>query len=271
MRRTTVETVQRGLRVALAVGAALALLGARAERARACGGLFCSGRSGLDHDQRELREPAVGAHRVRGQPRRARVTAVIQIVYEGPADRFAWILPVLGCAGGRRLVEPSCSTRCRAQTDRHYQVTTVQQLGARVGFSSGSGNCGCNCLRRRRHPSGAAGSGAPSGSSELGGPAVRWCWRAARPVRTAITVLQVNPLALEPAEVAIEWLTANGYDVGALGRGAAAVPRDGLNLIAFRLRRAATPARSVRWCSRTSRAALDPDRPRRSPPTTTWA
>ena len=49
-------------------------------------------------------------------------------------------------------------------------------------------------------------------------------------------VIMVNPANSDPAMVAIEWLTANGYDVGALGPDVLRpYLRDNLNLLAFKL------------------------------------
>ncbi len=49
-------------------------------------------------------------------------------------------------------------------------------------------------------------------------------------------VIMVNPLNSDPAMVAIEWLTAHGYDVGALGPEVLRpYLRDNLNLLAFKL------------------------------------
>ena len=49
-------------------------------------------------------------------------------------------------------------------------------------------------------------------------------------------VIKVDPANSDPAMVAIEWLKANGYDVGALGPDVLRpYLRDGLNLLAFKL------------------------------------
>jgi hypothetical protein len=75
--------------VAVMCTVASCLLGLAFEpsEARACGGFFCSSSTPVN----QAAERIVFARSADGT-----VTAVIQIQYSGPAERFAWLLPVAG-------------------------------------------------------------------------------------------------------------------------------------------------------------------------------
>src|SRR5262245_60890502 len=77
-----------GLGGVLVAGVATAVaLGATPTPAHACGGLFCSSANPVN----QAAEQIIFVNNPDGT-----VTAVIQILYQGPAHQFAWVLPVPG-------------------------------------------------------------------------------------------------------------------------------------------------------------------------------
>jgi hypothetical protein len=226
-------------RAALAATVALACTTVPLETARACGGLFCSGGGGpttttQSNFVNQSAERIVFVDNADGT-----VTAIIQIVYEGPADRFAWILPVPGVPDVK-VSSNLVLDALQAQTNPQYQVTTTQiACPAPPGNNFGGGGCLCGNCSAAAPSAGTGALGNPGSTDQLGGPAV--VVEAAGSIGPYdFTVLSVNPLALDPATVAIDWLTQNEFDVGELGP---EVLRpyllDGLNLLAFRLNKQA--------------------------------
>jgi hypothetical protein len=75
------------LRVFLrALPVAILLAALTPESADACGGLFCSSANPVNQAAERIIFAQDGRH----------TTAVIEIQYEGPSERFAWVLPVPG-------------------------------------------------------------------------------------------------------------------------------------------------------------------------------
>jgi hypothetical protein len=72
-------------RVALALSTALVAVVAQPEDARACGGFFCSQAAPVN----QAAERIVFADNGNGT-----VTAVSQILYQGPSESFSWLLPI---------------------------------------------------------------------------------------------------------------------------------------------------------------------------------
>lgn len=70
-----------------AFSAAVATVGLVDTPAHACGGFFCDNAQPVN----QAAERIIFSRAPDGT-----VTAVIQILYEGPAERFAWMLPVAG-------------------------------------------------------------------------------------------------------------------------------------------------------------------------------
>jgi hypothetical protein len=209
----------RSLSVVVAgFAAAAAVWLASAPAAHACGGFFCSQASPVNQSAEQI----VFIHNEEAHE----VTAVIQIMYSGPSENFAWLLPVPGTP------EPGVSSnvalaRLLGQTDPQYNLDVEvegmcnpqQIFGPFDAASTG----------------GAAGGAAPPP-------------QAPTPDVTVLdegsvgpydyTTIMVNPALPDKADVAVEWLTDNGYDVTAIGPD---VLRpyldDGLNLIAFKLQK----------------------------------
>ncbi len=189
---------------------ALAFLGAFQEtpnQAHACGGLFCSASAPVNQT----------AERILFAQNDETTTQIVEILYEGPAERFSWILPVPGIPE----VEVSSGRvfdRLQAATNPTYTLNTSAT------------DCGNNGILRATADSAGslpgAGEADPMVSVLEGGTVGPFDYE----------VLSVDPGDSDPADVALSWLEDNDYDVGSLG---ADVLRpyleNGLNLIAVRL------------------------------------
>jgi len=119
--------------------------------AAACGGLFCSGgTSATGGVVNQTAERIVFIHNDDGT-----VTAVIQILYEGDADKFAWIIPI---AGSPQVEVSSTSVLDALQTQTNPQYrASIQRICPPPSFSGGpssGSNCACGCA-----------ASAPSGNS----------------------------------------------------------------------------------------------------------
>ena len=221
MRRTTLdERDVMGLIKRMVVAGALGwglLLGAGVARdAQACGGLFCSSASPVNQAAERIifsfDRPA------------KKVTAVVEILYQGPAEKFAWVLPVPGI--------PTVDVSTSAMLDRLQQLTNPTL--------SSPTHLGRHLRQRKRggpeRVPQLAGRGMPASSAEdPSGPSVSVL--AAGSVGPYVyEVIKVDPAMADAAIVALNWLMTNGYDVGALGADVLRpYLRDGLNLLAFKL------------------------------------
>jgi hypothetical protein len=193
---------------------AVGLLVGAAPRAQACGGLFCSSANPVN----QAAERIIFSF---DRPNR-RVTAVVEILYDGPAEKFAWVLPVPGV--------PEVGVSTSALLDRLQIATNPTYAIQRTWGDRCNGGTGGQGV--------AAPTPAPAPAAP---PAV-----APAPMVSVLAsgsvgpynyeVIKIDPADSDPADVAIEWLKTNGYDVGALGPDVLRpYLRDGLNLIAFRL------------------------------------
>ncbi len=197
-------------RSALALGAALATQISLVPEAKACGGFFCSQSSPVN----QAAERIVFSKNDDGT-----VTAVIQIMYSGPSESFAWVLPVpgepeigIGSNIGFQRIQQASNPSYQLQTQLIDSCTVNNSSGARGGVLSG-----------------------PTAESDDGsGP---------------VTVLDhgiignyqfqtigLDPNTPDPADVAVDWLEASGYDVAGLGRDTLGpYLANGLNLLALKL------------------------------------
>jgi hypothetical protein len=201
-----------------AVGALAAAGMLRPAEAHACGGFFCSQTAPVDQSGEEI---------IFIDNPDDTVTAIISIDYEGPSEHFAWVLPIDGAPDKVDVSSSIAFANLKAATDPQYI------LSSRV-----EGTC-------KAAPMTMAGFGgqfasAPSGASLDAGTV------ASEPSISVIsqgsvgpydwTVISVSEKLDDPASVAVDWLTANGYDLTSLGP---EVLRpylaDGLDLIAFKL------------------------------------
>jgi hypothetical protein len=186
-----------------------------AEDARACGGLFCSAASPVNQAAERIifaRDESAG-----------RVTAVIEILYQGPAERFAWILPVAG--------SPTVSVSTNSVLNRLQQATNPVYRVQRTWPDS-------SC--QRPNFGGSGGSFGGGGSGGGGGSVSIVSSGNAGPYDYQVISVAAAPLA-DPAQDAVDWLMQNGYDTGATGPDLLRpYLMNGLNLLAVRLSKQAS-------------------------------
>jgi MYXO-CTERM domain-containing protein len=218
--------MKRALRSFFFSGVALAAIFGSSSPAEACGGFFCSQVQPVN----QAAERIVFANNGDGT-----VTAVIEIMYEGPSESFSWLLPISSVPEGDQIAVASgiAFQRLQAATNPQYNLTTVvegtcRQVTAGVGGSSfGTGGTSSGL------PTGSAGGGGGPGNGvnvEASGVVGAFEW----------TVISLDEELEDPAEAAVTWLNDNGYDVPS---GAPALVRpyleDGLYLLALRLQKGA--------------------------------
>jgi hypothetical protein len=198
------------------VGSVLAgiglLLSAGAQRAQACGGLFCDSAQPVN----QAAERIVFVENGDGT-----VTAVIEIQYEGPAERFSWVLPVPGIP--RISVSSTAALdRLQSATNPRYVLQTTFEDGCAPPPALGV------------VPGGGAGTGGFSAPRDDDSGVIVVAAGTVGPFD--YEVIMLDPELDAPADVAIEWLMAEGYDVTALAPEVLGpYLANGLNLIAFRL------------------------------------
>jgi len=154
------------------------------------------------------------------------VTAVIEIQYQGPSEKFSWLLPISSVPKGNQIAVASnvAFQRLQQATNPQYTLTTrvEGECDADQNFATASGG----------FATGGASAGPPS-FPNAGGVNVE-----AMGVVGAFewTVISLEASLPNPADSAVKWLTANGYDVpsgapGLIGPYLA----DGMYLLALRL------------------------------------
>jgi hypothetical protein len=180
----------------IAAGAAAAALGLGASPAEACGGFFCSQAQPVNQAAERI---------VFSQNGDGTVTAVIQILYEGPSENFSWLLPISTVPENDDIAVASdlAFTRLQAATNPSYNLNTRVEGTCREGESFASpGAAGVP-------PPGVPALDAADPSDDSGVTV------AASGVVGAFewTALELDPTLSDPAESAVDWLTTNGYDV----------------------------------------------------------
>lgn len=182
--------------------------------ARACGGFFC------DNSRRvnQSGERIVFARAADGS-----VTAVIEIEYFGPAERFAWMLPVEGTPSIAVSSSTALSSLSDATEPRYVLRTTVEGTCRREASRSDGGAIDAGAGPRS---DGGAPTPPPSVSVVDGGAVGPYDY----------VIISVDPTASDPSGDALLWLSLNGYDVDPFGRDRLAPYLDaGMNILAFRL------------------------------------
>jgi MYXO-CTERM domain-containing protein len=216
MQRTTSKTTIFGRALALGALASCTawLAPGGVTPARACGGFFCSQQNPVDQSAENI----IFVHDEQG----GKVTAVIQILYQGPSEKFAWLLPV----PGKPEVGVSSNIvfqNLRAATDPQYNLTVEVEGECMDGgdfFGNGGG-----------FPT--AGM-APSPAEDADGGVTVIDAGSVGPYD--YVTISLDPMLAEPADAAVMWLTDNGYDVTTIGPEVLGpYLEDGLNLIAFKL------------------------------------
>jgi hypothetical protein len=175
--------------------AALAAISLSASPAQACGGFFCSQAQPVN----QAAERIIFAQNGDGT-----VTAVIQILYEGPSEDFSWLLPISSVPQGDDIAVASDLAFARLQqaTNPSYNLTTRIEgecLPAPPASFGGSG--GGSASPSSPQPGGTSGPGGVTVAASGVVGAFEW------------TALELDPALASPADAAIAWLTENGYDV----------------------------------------------------------
>jgi hypothetical protein len=204
----------------LAGVAGLAVFSSWSSSAEACGGFFCSQSAPVN----QAAERIIFSENGDGT-----VTAVIQILYEGPAENFSWLLPISSVpAEGEDIALASDLAFVRLQnaTNPSYRLTTTIE-----GQCSDGDLAGPRGIGGATASAGAPGSGGSANSPEgvmveASGTIGAFDW----------TVISLNQSLADPADAAVTWLEENGFDVG---DGAPGLIRpyleDGLYLLALKL------------------------------------
>lgn len=183
--------------------------------AKACGGFFCDNAQPVNQ---------AGERIIFSQNPDGTTTAVIQIQYSGPSERFAWMLPVVGSP------EISVSSniafqRLQAQTNPQYILNVEVEGECRTPVFLDGGPGADAFLVFDASPAGDAGLEPPVTVVNEGsvGP-------------YDFVVISIDPDAPDVAALATDWLNENDYDVSEFGRDRL-VPylENGMNLLAFRL------------------------------------
>jgi len=180
--------------------------------AAACGGFFCD--SGQPVNQQA--ERIIFARQPDGS-----VTAVIQIQYQGPSEKFAWMLPVAG-SPEVGISSNDAFNRLQAASNPLYRLNTQVE-----------GTCR-DSDRQASSAGDSEGGGGNNNGGGNGGDVTVVDSGSVGPYDYVIIAL--DPNAMDLVAVAIAWLKENGYDVPELG---SAVLRpylaSGMNLLAFKL------------------------------------
>ncbi|MDD9946891.1 MAG: DUF2330 domain-containing protein [Myxococcales bacterium] len=183
----------------LAAAGALAGLGWPSSAA-ACGGLFCNNSQPVNQTAERILFVDNGDDTT---------TAVIEIQYQGPAERFAWVLPVPEIANPDEDIRVSSELaldRLQQATNPQYRLTVrfeddCQRPGAQMVTGTTAG------------PADPAATPPPNAAMEpavvveASGSVGPFDWE----------LIATNPDFDDPAQEAIDWLEENDYDVGDLG------------------------------------------------------
>jgi len=185
----------RGVSRYVAAGGAAAALALGVSPAEACGGFFCSQSQPVNQAAERI---------VFSQNGDGTVTAVIQILYEGPSENFSWLLPIASVPEGDDIAVASnlAFTRLQAATNPAYNLNTRIE-----GECRSDGN-----IPPSAQPGGSFADPDDAAPEEENGSGVTV---AASGVVGAFewTALALDPELDDPAATALAWLTDNGYDV----------------------------------------------------------
>ena len=175
--------------------------------AQACGGLFCSASQPVN----QAAERIIFVKNGDGS-----VSAVVEIQYEGPSEKFAWLLPVPGTPKFA-VSSKQALDRLQGQTNPVYRLTPRSQ-----------------CSEGRLAVPGAAASSAPGGDPA---PNAGVTVEAAGTVGPYdYKVISLDPMLSDPADVAVMWLRDNMYDLPSIGPDVLRPYLEGgMNLLAIKL------------------------------------
>ena len=180
--------------------------------AAACGGFFCSASTPVNQAAERI---------VFVEHDDQTVTAVVQIQYSGPAERFSWVLPVVG-SPTVGLSSDIVFTRLQQLSDPRYQLNTRVE-----------GEC-ASPLFASQDAAVFADSGPLIVDAGLSPPVTVIAHSTIGPY--IYDVIQLDPGLSSPGEVAVQWFAENGYDVSGVGASTLGTYLlRGMNLIAFKL------------------------------------
>jgi Uncharacterized protein conserved in bacteria (DUF2330) len=192
--------------------------------ALACGGFFCNQAQPVN----QAAESIIFADNGDGT-----TTAVIQIQYQGPSKSFSWLLPIssvpkadsdIGIASNLAL------QRLQSATNPNYTLKTRVEGTCRQDTSQGVGNSAGGTTSVGFPTGPGLNTGGDGVTVEASGVVGAFEW----------AVISLDASLAEPADAAVTWLTANGYDVPS-GAGSLLGPylQDGLYLLALKLTKGA--------------------------------
>jgi len=191
-------------------------------QANACGGFFCSQAAPINQTAERI---------LFSKNDDGTVTTVVEILYQGDADKFAWVLPVPGT--------PDVAASSTAVFDQLQRVTNPSYRLNRSSSCDFSGTTTGGTTTGGAFGTGGA-TGTTTGTTTGGGPTVSVV-DAGTVGSLEFETISIDAADQDPADVAIRWLDDNEYDTGTLG---ADVLRpylaNGLNLIAFKLQAGAS-------------------------------
>jgi hypothetical protein len=192
--------------------AALVLSPAMSNRAQAFGGLWSSQGAPVEQAAEKI---------IFVDNADATITAIVQIEYAGPPQKFAWVIPVPGMP----TIGISSST-----VFRRLDAATTPQYWLEV---AATGTC-----TQGDTPQAALGARYEVGGaqSDAGTPAPVDVIDQGSVGQYEYVDIAVDPALGDPVAAATDWLTGHGYDLSGLdGKALGPYLREGLNLLAFKL------------------------------------
>lgn len=198
--------------------AAFASIALTSVDASACGGFFCGGQGPQQVNQAAERI-------VFGEHADGRVTAVIQILYNGPADRFGWLLPVPGIPEVGLSSDAAFSILQNATNPQYQMNTTVEGT--------------CRQIEAQNNSFDSPQAGGPQNNVNFddneGGVTVVDAGSAGP---YDYVVIQIDGASGDKAQLALDWLTDNNFQVTDVGPDLLVPYLDeNYNLLAIRLQK----------------------------------
>lgn len=201
--------------VAACAGLAAAAVTAYSPSAEACGGLFCNQSQPVNQSAERI---------IFAKNPDNTVDAVVQIMYDGPSEKFAWVLPVPG--------SPEVDVSSNQALDRLQNATNPRY----VLNTTTEGECAGGGARFGANADSSA--GAPEAGSNNGGSGGVTVVDSGNVGPYNHTTISVDPSTPNPEEAALEWLDTNGYDITALAPDLIRdYLEDGMNLLAVKLQK----------------------------------
>ncbi len=192
---------------------ALGLCTSYSAQSVACGGLFCSSTNPVNQAAERIIFADNGDDSI---------TAVIEIQYQGPSEQFAWVLPLPKGDVDVAVSSKIALDRLQQQSNPQYNLQIINNCASRSTALNASG------------PVPAVGGAAFDAEESAGSPVTVLEEGTAGPYDYQL--LQVDDSLDDPADVAVNWLEDNDYDVSALGPDLLRpYLEENMNLLAFRL------------------------------------